>query len=311
MTMLDAQSQRAARLLMVRPAAFGYNADAAASNAFATPSSDPVDRAARAEFNAAVATLEAADIEVIVLEDQADPKKPDAVFPNNWVSLHADGTMITYAMANENRRTERVPERLVARLEKAGLRVDRHLDLSSGEADGAILEGTGSLILDHPRRRAFASRSGRTTASGVKAFEAATGWDVHLFDAADSDGAPIYHTNVLMSLGERIAILCNAVIAEADRDALHHALADSGRTIVEISREQMHDFCGNVIEVETRGRAPRMLMSTRAYAAFTPAQRAEIERLSGPIITCDIATIETVGGGSLRCMIAEAPLPHA
>ena len=182
--------QTAAAALLVRPAAFGFHADAAASNAFAKPSADAGVRAeATREFERLARRLDEAGVEVLVLDDRAEPGKPDAVFPNNWVSFHGDGTMVLYPMATERRRLERESIEASRLLAKRGFTIRRTIDLSSHEQQGRFLEGTGSLILDRPRRRAYASRSVRTHPQAVAAFDEALGYDTHLFEVDLDQGA--------------------------------------------------------------------------------------------------------------------------
>ena len=202
------EPQTADAVLLVRPAAFGFHPEAAETNAFAVYRADAGVRAhAIREVERLARRLDDAGVEVLMLDDRPDPGKPDAVFPNNWVSFHADGTMALYPMATERRRLERETIEVTRLLSERGFEIRRTVDLSPHEQHGRFLEGTGSLILDRPRRRAFASRSIRTHADAVAAFDEALGFETLLFDAADHAGRPIYHTNVLLSLGAQLAIL--------------------------------------------------------------------------------------------------------
>lgn len=304
----DAQTADAA--LLVRPAAFGFHAEAAASNAFASQSADAGVRAqAIDEADGLARRLEEAGVEVLVLEDQPDPGKPDAVFPNNWVSFHADGTMVLYPMATERRRLERDTIAVGSLLADRGFDVRRTVDLSAHEQAGDFLEGTGSLILDRPRRRAFASRSLRTDERVVAAFDEALGYRTHLFDAADPAGQAIYHTNVLLSLGTEWAILCADAVADAHRAGLVAAIRDSGRALIEVNSAQMSRFCCNILELRGRGGDPVIAMSQTAITAFKPEQRRALEGFA-TLAPVSIPTIEAVGGGSVRCMIADIHLPR-
>lgn len=304
------EAQTADTILLVRPAAFGFHAEAAASNAFAAQSSDAGIRvAAIRESELLARRLEDAGVEVLVLEDRPEPSKPDAVFPNNWVSFHADGTMVLYPMATERRRLERETGAVSSLLHAQGFAVRRIVDLSDHERQGRFLEGTGSLILDRPRRRAYANRSVRTHPDAVAAFDEALGYQTFLFDAADAAGRPIYHTNVLLSLGTNWAILCTEAVAESDRGALINNIRESGRTLIEVGFEQMRGFCCNILELRSRTGDPVIALSETALRGFTADQRRGLERFA-TLAETPVPTIEGVGGGSVRCMIAELFLPQ-
>ena len=307
---MKGERQTADAVLLVRPAAFGFHAEAAASNAFAVPSADAGVRAhAIRESDRLARRLDDAGVEVIVLDDRAEPGKPDAVFPNNWVSFHADGTMVLYPMATERRRLERETIEVSRLLGEHGFAVRRTIDLSPHEQHGRFLEGTGSLILDRPHRKAFASRSIRTHPEVVSAFDEALGYRTFLFDAADHAGRAIYHTNVLLSLGTHWAILCTEAVAQPDRAPLIAEIRDSGRTLVEVGFDQMRRFCCNILELRSRAGDPVIAMSTTALNALTSEQRRPLEGLA-TLADARIPTIEAVGGGSVRCMIAEVHLPR-
>lgn len=300
--------QASSTVLLVRPAAFGFHAEAAQSNAFAA-AGDESDAAARAvaEFDSLRCALEDAEVRCLVLDDTPDPARPDAVFPNNWVSFHVDGTLIIYPMANAARRLERRLDALLPLLGSEGLAPGEIIDLSALEVEGAFLEGTGSLILDRPRARAFACRSSRTSAAGVHAFEAATGWTVELFDAADRHGRQIYHTNVMLTLGTDFALVCADAIAEADRERVLTALRDE-REVITVGFDQMERFACNALEL--RGaEEPVIALSATALDSLEAGQRAALERF-GRLVPVAIPTIERIGGGSVRCMIAELFLPE-
>lgn len=300
----------ASAVLLVRPAAFGFNAEAAASNVFAHASADPdLQRAADAEFDGLAKALANAGVEVLIFEDSPDPMKPDAVFPNNWLSFHADGTMVVYPMATAPRRLERRANDVKTLVERHGYAVRRHVDLSAAEADGRYLEGTGSLILDRKRKQAFANRSDRTDGSVVAEFDRQLGYRTHLFDAFDPGGRPIYHTNVMMSLGTHFAVLCREAVADVDREPLESAIEDSGRTIIDVTFEQLRHFGCNLIELAGRGGDPIIAMSGTAMTNLPPDQRRALEAF-GTLVAADVPTIEEVGGGSVRCMIAEMHLPR-
>jgi hypothetical protein len=306
---MQPESQTSATVLMVRPAAFGFHAEAAQSNAFAQPGVADASQAALAEFDGVIGRLVQAGVEVLVLDDQPQPAKPDAIFPNNWVSFHADGTMVLYPMATEARRLERTPDRLRDLLEKKGFDVRRIIDLSPHERDGHYLEGTGSLILDRPRRRAFASLGPRTDPQAIAEFDRQLGFSTFVFDARDRAGRPIYHTNVLMSLGTRFAILCAEAVARDHRQPLLDEIAGGGREIIEVSFEQLRHFACNALELRSASGDPVIALSSAARGSFTPDQLGKLERY-GTLVEAPIPTIEAVGGGSLRCMIADVHLPR-
>lgn len=304
------ESQTSDTVLLVRPASFAFHAEAAASNAFAGASDLPdIAGRARTEFEALRSKLEAEGVDCLILEDCRDPPKPDAVFPNNWVSFHSDGTIIAYPMANEARRPERRLDDLSAIIAKAGRTVFRVTDLSPLEDQGIFIEGTGSLIFDRPRRRAFACRSPRTTERGLSVFEQSTGWTVERFDATDRHGRQIYHTNVMLSLGSLFALVCAEAIAPPDRERVLSLLAED-REVVEVDFNQMERFACNAIELRDRSGAPLIALSRAARGSLLPTQRVRLEQLGGRLVAVDIPTIEQVGGGSVRCMIADVHVPR-
>ena len=302
---MEAHSANA--VLLVRPACFGFNAEAAESNVFAHASADAdIQAKAAGEFDALARRLSDSGIDVLVLDDTADPAKPDAVFPNNWFTTHADGTLVVYPMATAPRRVERRPEDVCELVEKRGFEVRRIVDLTVHEAEGRFLEGTGSLLLDRARHRAFASLSSRTDAEAVADFDRQLGYSTFVFDAHDPGGRPIYHTNVLLSLGSSFAVLCPEAVASEHRDPLVSELEATGRTVVEMSFAQLRRFGCNLLELRGRN-GPIIAMSAKALANLLPEQIRALERF-GDILSADIPTIEAVGGGSVRCMIAEIHL---
>lgn len=303
-------SQSSDTVLLVRPARFAFHAEAARSNRFAKGGADDVALLALAEFEALRGQLEGAGVNCLVLNDEPDQARPDAVFPNNWVSFHADGTMILYPMATAARRLERRPEALAALLRGNGFDIRRVVDLSTFEEEEKYLEGTGSLVLDRPKRRAFATLGPRTDAAVIAAFDEASGYETLIFDAADRSGQPIYHTNVLLSLGSRYAILCTEAVAEADRKRLIAAIEDGGRTIIDVSFDQMERFACNALELKSSDGRPLIAMSAAARHSLAGQQARQLEALGGDLVDIPIPVIERVGGGSIRCMIADIHLPR-
>ena len=291
---------------MVRPASFGFHAEAAESNVFAHSGADV--SAAMREFDSAVGALEHMGVEVLILEDTPDPAKPDAIFPNNWVTFHADGTMVLYPMATAARRLERDPDMLKSLLSSHGFEVRQTIDLSFHEKHGHFLEGTGSLVLDRPARRAYANLSARTDAAVIADFDDRLDYSTLLFDAHDRSGKAIYHTNVAMSFGAKFAVLCTDAIAPEYREILIGEIETGGRTLIEVEYEQMRQFACNLIEL--RGRSgPVIALSSAARRSYRPEQLRTLERF-GELVEADIPTIEAVGGGSLRCMITDIHLPR-
>ena len=291
---------------MVRPASFGFHAEAAQSNVFASAGADPSD--ALREFDAAVGALEAAGVEVLILDDTPVPAKPDAIFPNNWVTFHADGTMALYPMATAARRLERNPGAVTSLLNANGFEVRRTIDLSFHEKHGHFLEGTGSLVLDRPARRAYANLSPRTDATVIADFDDRLDYSTLLFDAHDRSGRAIYHTNVAMSFGSKFAVLCTEAIAPEYREILIGEIESGGRTLIEVDYEQMRQFACNLIELKGRS-GPIIALSSAARRSYRPEQLKVLERF-GELVEADIPTIEAVGGGSLRCMITDVHLPR-
>lgn len=306
---MQGDEQTSGTVLMVRPKCFGFHAEAAESNAFARSPARSDLTAALREFESVAARLDAAGVEVLVLDDSPDPPKPDAVFPNNWVSFHGDGTMTLYPMATAARRLERNPDGLKWLLEAKGFAIRNVVDLSFHERHGHFLEGTGSLVLDRPRRRAYANLSPRTDPAVIADFDDRLDYSTLLFDARDRSGRAIYHTNVLLSLGTRFAILCGEAVAPEFREVLVDEIESSGRTLIEVTFDQLRQFACNAIELKGRN-GPVIALSTAARRSYKPEQLGLLESF-GELVEADITTIEAVGGGSVRCMIADVHLPRS
>jgi hypothetical protein len=291
---------------MVRPASFGANPETAASNAFQKHldlAQAEIRDKAIAEFDAAVATLRNAGVDVVVLEDSAEPVKPDAVFPNNWFSTHEDGTLVLYPMHAPNRRLERRAD-LVDEL-KERFPVTRVIDLSHYESQNRFLEGTGSIVFDHPNTKAYASVSVRTDAGVLEELCSRLNYEPVVFPAFDVKGHPVYHTNVLMCIGDGFAILATEAIPEGpERDKVLQSLRKDGHEIVDIDQEQVNAFAGNAMALNTASGKQILALSATAYAALRPEQLAVLEMYVTPLPIA-IPTIETIGGGSVRCTIAQ------
>jgi hypothetical protein len=302
--------QSAAAVLMVRPARFGFNPQTATSNAFQQPSTERTDvqRLALREFDALAERLQRAGTHVIIADDTQEPVKPDALFPNNWVSFHRDGTVVLYPMLAPNRRAERREEVIRQAIDEGRFRVTRTVDLSYRESEGKYLEGTGSLVLDRVQRVAYANLSPRTDLDVLGEFAQQLDYELVTFEAVDAAARPVYHTNVMMAIGARFAVVCGASITEARRrDAVFSTLSAAGRQIIDISPAQMLSFAGNLLELAVPG-SPLIALSTTAWASLDPDQRRTLER-HGSVLAADIPTIERYGGGGVRCMLAEVHLP--
>ncbi|HKY00911.1 MAG TPA: arginine deiminase-related protein [Steroidobacteraceae bacterium] len=308
--MTGPERQCADAVLMVRPARFGWNPETADSNRFQRSGIAPGDAAAAlGEFDGLAARLDEAGVEVVVASDSPEPVKPDACFPNNWVSFHGDGSVVLYPMMAPSRRAERRTEP-VAEVERRGFRVTRTVDLGVLESRGEFLEGTGSLVLDRRRRIAYACRSPRTTAGALAEFSAALGYRIVAFEALGPDGRPAYHTNVMMAIGEGFAVMCaDAIPDPARRAAVLTELGRDGGEVIEIDAAEMNGFAGNLLALSARDGAPLIALSGTALAALAPGKRRRLER-HGAIVAADIPTIERLGGGSVRCMLAEVFLPR-
>ena len=308
-------SQCASAILMVRPKHFGFNAQTAGTNRFQQAgtldrgvSSEVAQRALR-EFDAFAAALTAEGVGVCVVADSDSPPKPDAVFPNNWVSFHADGTVVLYPMYAENRRAERRTEIVDAVVRETGFKVRRLLDLTHYEKAGRFLEGTGSLVLDHFSRVAYACRSPRTDQAVATEWAREMGYELELFTATDESGTPIYHTNVLMHVGTRIAVVALDAIAAADRGRISARLAAASRDVLPIDHAEMRAFAGNMLEVgswdEYLGDFNILVMSETARHALATPKYKRLYASVDAVLAVPIETIERHGGGSVRCMLAE------
>jgi len=300
---------------MVRPCSFRHNQQTSATNRFqrSTQRQQSDASGASAEFDLLARRIADAGVNVCVVEDTPLPVKPDAIFPNNWVSFHSDGTVALYPMMAPNRRLERRADVIASVERQLGFRRRRVLDLSGHEQHGRYLEGTGSLVLDHVCRVAYASRSSRTDESLVHSWCEQLGYEPVVFDALGIDGVPVYHTNVLLSIGSRWALVCSEVIAAADRTRVLQRLG-GGRELIEIDRRAMEQFAANVLELrcfaaDAQGKQ-LLIMSDRARSALQRLPGDAWTRLQGAVdqvAAVPIPTIENIGGGGVRCMLAEVP----
>ena len=304
--------QLASNLLMIRPCQFFSNPQTADSNKFqgrSKLSDNELQEAAVNEFDMLVSKLKDADMNVCVFEDTPEPITPDSVFPNNWVSFHNDGTVVLYPMEAENRRLERRLDIIERLKEVHGFNVKKIIDMSYLEDKEEYLEGTGSMILDHVNKIAYACLSSRTHKNALLDFSKKMGFTPISFYAKDALGSDVYHTNVLMSLGEKLAILCeDAIPLDSEKKQVKDSLQSTGHEIVTISLDQMTSFAGNALEVISNSDEHLMLMSERAEKSLTKKQKSTIEKYCR-IVSSPIQNIEDSAGGSVRCMIAEIALP--
>ena len=301
-------------VLMVRPAVFYGNHETAADNQFQGSLADldaaAILAAAQAEWDGLAAALRAAGVTVLAFESIATDDTPDALYPNNWFSTHADGRVVLYPMLAPNRRRERRADILAELSTRFGLRVGEVCDLTATEHESRFVEGTGSLLIDRPGGRVYVCRSSRSDPDAVAAVAERFGWAVQMFTALDQKRRPIYHTNVMLALGTGYAVACLAALTDpAERTTLQASLEAGGREIIDISLGQVGEFCGNVLEVRGRD-GLRLAMSSRALSAFSATQRSRIERYAPPLAV-PVPVIEAIGGGGVRCMIAEIFLPRA
>jgi hypothetical protein len=308
--------QCADAVLMIEPQAFGYNPDTARTNTFQRPEaksgtaeSAAARAKARAEFAKLRQALENEGVDVCAVKDTADPVKPDAVFPNNWVSFHEDGTLVIYPMESATRRPERRQEVIEAVIERLHFKVAHLLDLTHFEGEGMFLEGTGSLVLDHAGRVAYACASARTHPALVAEWARELHYEPVVFQAADRSGAPLYHTNVLMCIGERFGVVGTEAIAASDRERVLERLRASGRETIEIGQEEIAQFAGNILELgtwdEALGDSRVLVMSEAARRSLSPEKYARLSGSTDAVLAVPVPTIERLGGGSVRCMLAE------
>ena len=299
-------SQIASSILMVRPASFGFNAETAQNNVFQKnikASQKEIQKKAVAEFDKFVATLRKKGIEVIVFEDTAKPVKPDALFPNNWFCTLDDGTLAVFPMYAPNRRIEKRNDLLQMLVDKYNVRDVE--DWSEYEAESLFLEGTGSMIIDQDYKVIYACISPRTNKSVLEKFAKAHGYKAMLFYSKDENGTDVYHTNVIMHLGETYAVICmESITNETERIAVSQLLISTGHEVIPISLKQVHAYAGNMLQVKNAKGEKFTILSKSAYNSLTKEQR-DILQMHTILLPVDINTIETIGGGSTRCMMAE------
>jgi len=299
-------------ILMVRPQNFGFNPETAESNAFQendqSISKPQITRQAIQEFDGFVEILRSKGIEVIVAQDSDSPIKSDAVFPNNWVTFHENGKVVLYPMMAENRRLERsnnVLKKVFETKEHSSI----FLDLVRLEQENLFLEGTGSLILDRPSQLVYACLSPRSSQKAIEIFCETFDCTRVEFTATDKEGQQIYHTNVMMALGEDFVVICmDSISNPAKKAMLQHQFQRTNKAIIDITFEQMYAFAGNMLQVQSKTGEKYLVMSEQAFKSLTKDQINLIEQYT-QILHAPIYTIEKYGGGSARCMMAEVFLP--
>ena len=309
MTQSAAHAQNTDSVLMIRPGRFYPNPETAADNAFQRDANQDLDAltlVARNEFDTAVQLLRTAGVNVHVFEDTAEPEKPDAVFPNNWISTHHDGRIALFPMYSNLRRRERRKD-IVEELRKH-YRVTDVIDYSAFEDEGCYLEGTGSLVLDHLNKIAYVSLSNRSNPKVIQRFAVDFSYEPVAFTSIGSDGQPIYHTNVMMCIGTDFAMVgLDMIPNKAERQEVRARLEKTGKEIVELSADQIANFAGNAIELQNRRGEKLLVLSSRAAEALTGEQRERLIRYAR-LVPLELPTIE-FGGGSARCMMATIYLP--
>jgi len=307
-------SQTTDTILMVSPDSFGYNLQTAGSNSFQNrPDNDPETIRVKAleEFKGMTEKLSGLGVNLLILSTDDGRDTPDAVFPNNWFATYEDGTVVLFPMLSENRRIERSKDTLEEVFDSSDMKVNKYIDYSEYENSGKILEGTGSLVLDRKNNAAYAIESERTSAELFEIY--CNEMNIPepnriFFHANDEAGNPIYHTNVIMSIGDGFAVICRECIPNNEQDYVIDKLRNSGHEVIEISFNQLKNFCGNILNVKNENGESLIVMSASAMWNFEEHQ-AETLRKYGKLVEVSINTIETIGGGSARCMMAEIFLP--
>ncbi len=296
--------QTTSHLLMIKPVAFDFNAETAINNAFQQQgSNDQAQEKAEAEFDGFVQKLTAAGVDVTVIQDTEVPHTPDSIFPNNWISFHQDGTIVLYPMYAVNRRAER--KQHVLEMIDSKFKLKQTIDLSAKENEHLFLEGTGSMVLDRENKIAYACLSPRTNKILLEEWCRQMSYTACSFFSVDENGNEIYHTNVMMCVADKYVVIClNSIHDATERQHVVDTIINSDKKIIEISYSQMNRFAGNMLQVHNSKGDKYLIMSSQAFSSLTPLQVKELETYN-PIIHSDLTTIETNGGGSARCMMAE------
>lgn len=297
-------------ILMIRPASFGYNEETADNNFFQNKpaNNQAIQQSAVEEFDNMVSRLRSHDIDVIVFDDTIDPPKPDAIFPNNWFSTSPDAVVSVFPLYAASRRAEKRDD--ILKWLNENFKVKDLQDWSEFEAEGRFLEGTGSMVMDHDNKMIYAAVSARTNISVLEKFAAANGYQAIVFLAKGKDSNPVYHTNVVMTLGENFAVLCEEAIEEEwELIAVRQLLESTGHTIISITKEQMHAFAGNMLQVKNKPSLSSeqenfLILSQTAFDSLRKEQKQMLEAYCR-LLPIPVPTIENVAGGSVRCMMAE------
>lgn len=291
---------------MIRPAAFGFNEETAVNNFFQSNPGiiqEELQQRALIEFDNMVKTLRNHDIDVLAIDDTKEPPKPDAIFPNNWLSTSPEGIVYVYPMFAPSRRLEKRDDILKSLEEK--FIVKDVQDWTEFEVEGRFLEGTGSMVFDHENKMIYAAVSERTNPSVLEKFAATNGYQAIVFLATDKNGHPVYHTNVVMTLGDEFCILCEEAIDEEwELIAVRQLLESTDHSIIPITREQMHRFAGNMLQVKNAKEEKFLIMSQTAFNSLRKEQKQMLEAYC-KLLPIAVPTIEEVEGGSVRCMMAE------
>ena len=300
--------QNSSHLLMIRPVRFEYNAQTAVNNSFQIAvKDDGIAAKAMQEFDAFVSVLTKNGVDVTVVEDSLSPHTPDSVFPNNWISFHEDASICLYPMFAENRRAERKQHVLEIIGEKFS--INNTIDLSKYEDENIFLEGTGSMVLDRDKKITYACLSPRTAEILLDKFCELFNYTPISFIAVDAANQPIYHSNVMMCVADAYVVIClDSIADQTQKEKLTAKIISSGKEIIDISFDQMNHFAGNMLQVKNKDGEKILVMSTQAYTSLNKDQLDRLQSFNR-IIHSDISNIETNGGGSARCMMAEIFLP--
>jgi hypothetical protein len=296
--------QHTSHLLMIKPVKFDFNSETSVNNSFQQKSEDrTLQEKALQEFTHFIDKLKNKGIDVTVINDTPEPHTPDSIFPNNWISFHENGTIFLYPMFAVNRRNER--KKHVLEMVHAKFKVNQTIDLSLHESENSFLEGTGSMVLDRVNKIAYACLSPRTDITILHKFCSLSGYHPVAFSSVDGGNQPIYHTNVMMCVADTYVVICLETIQNAlEKEKVIDSIKKTKKQLIEISYDQMNHFAGNMLQVNNEVEEKFLVMSTQAFNSLTKQQIIELEKFNA-IIHSDIATIETIGGGSARCMIAE------
>lgn len=305
-------SQAANALMMVRPVRFCYNAETAVDNVFqkqTETNEQSIQAKACQEFDSYVSVLKSKGVEVACFEDTPDPHTPDSIFCNNWISFHEDGTVVLYPMKAMNRRLERRADIVDDLDTKYGFLIKNKIDITKEEENNKFLEGTGSIVFDYINRIAYACVSQRTDKALLEQIASKIGYKAVTFQSVDENGTEIYHTNVMMCIGARYAMICaQSIRDETEREAVLKSLRDTGHEIVLLAYEQINHFAGNALVVRNQDGKNFLIVSKAGYDSLTEEQKEVIQQYD-EIVPIPLTTIETNGGGSARCMIADIRLP--